>query len=293
MEYFTQPLGVEWVEYYLNYIVSAALEIIALLYFGFEIVRYVFTKQMNLRLFGDCVANFITYVAYPYAGYLFGVYLAYEFYYVIYAEYSITQIPINLFTLVVAIILADLIYYWEHRFTHRTAIGWATHTVHHSSPEFNISVAYRFGPMDSVWAVLAYLPMAFMGFHPGLIFAAEILVLQYQTILHTETIPKLHRWFEFIFNTPSHHRVHHGSNKQYHDKNYGGMFIIWDRIFNTFAEEKEQVKYGITKPINSVNPLVVFCHGFPRLAEEMKNAPNVSAAIRLLFPPPGYLNRSR
>ena len=103
-----------------------------------------------------------------------------------------------------------------------------------------------------------HLPLALMGFNPILIFLSESIVQLYQTLLHTEVVKKLPKPIEKIMNTPSHHRVHHGSNKQYHDKNYARIFIIWDRIFGTFAEEKEKVIYGITNALNSVNPFKVF-----------------------------------
>lgn len=164
--------------------------------------------------------------------------------------------------------------------------AWGTHSVHHSSPYFNISVAYRFGPLDGVIALIFHLPLAALGFNPFIIFLSQAIVLLYQTFLHTETIGKLPIPIEMIFNTPSHHRVHHGRNSQYIDKNYAGMFIIWDKMFNTFAEEQEQVDYGITRPIDSVNPLIVFFHGYTRLFTRMREAKGLKNSLATLIYPP-------
>ncbi|MEL7029617.1 MAG: sterol desaturase family protein [Pseudomonadota bacterium] len=164
---------------------------------------------------------------------------------------------------------------------------WGTATTS-STPYFNISVANRFGPMDGFWTVFFHLPLAFAGFHPLLIIFCELVVLQYQTFLHTETIRKLPRPIEWIMNTPSHHRVHHGSNPDYIDRNYGGVFIVWDRLFGSFAEEKEPVVYGLVRPEESINPLAVFFRGFTRLFEKMGEARGLGAKLACLIAPPEW-----
>lgn len=259
-----------------------------LLFFLFEIARYIWLKKMNWQWVGDSVTNFLTFTVFPYASWLLGATFLVNLYFHAHANWAPFHIPINIGTMILAVLLADFIYYWEHRFMHMTGIGWMTHTVHHSSPEFNISVAYRFGPLDGFYPLFFHFPLVLLGFHPLLVFAAEILVQSYQVILHTEAIPRLHRWIEAIFNTPSHHRVHHGSNPQYCDKNYAGILIIWDRIFGTFEPEQEKVIYGITKPLNSVNPLVVFLHGFPRLFAELKKSHSAGDFFGYLLKPPGW-----
>lgn len=171
---------------------------------------------------------------------------------------------------------------------HRVGFAWANHGVHHSSPHFNISVAYRFGPIDSILPLAFHIPMAMLGFNPFLILFAEKMVQLYQTALHTELVKKLPAWFEALMNTPSHHRVHHGSNPEYIDKNYAGIFIIWDKMFNTFKAEKAPVNYGITTPIDSINPIKVFFFGFWQLLIQIVNAKRVSHAFGYLFMPPGW-----
>lgn len=170
---------------------------------------------------------------------------------------------------------------------HRVNFAWSTHTVHHSSPHFNISVAYRFGPLDGFFPVFFHLPLVLLGFNPFVVFFAETMVQLYQTALHTEFFKKLPKPIEAIMNTPSHHRVHHGSNEKYLDTNYAGIFIIWDRMFGTFAEEDEKVVYGLVKPINSVNPFIAFLHGFWRLGQDFVSAKGLKGKLIALFAPPG------
>lgn len=248
---------------------------------------YAIKKKFTLQLLGDSVTNFVTlFMFFFIAAIVFTAYLA-GFYW-LYLNFSITQLPINGWTIIACILLADIAYYWEHRFMHRTGVGWATHTVHHSSPHFNISVAYRFGPLDGVMPFFFSAPMAILGFNPIVILFSEAFVQIYQTLLHTEVVKKLPRPIEAIFNTPSHHRVHHGSNPEYIDKNYAGIFIIWDKIFGTFEEEKAPVRYGLTKPINTINPLKVFFIGFGRLFQKSYNAKGFKNKFLYWIKPPGW-----
>ena len=254
----------------------------------FELARLMARKSLNRQVIGDTITNFVTFLAF----YVFNIVLIGVFYvsvyYFLYEYLSLARIPITPWSIVLCVVLADFAYYWEHRFTHRVGFGWATHTVHHSSPFFNISVAYRFGPLDGVIPVVFHAPLAIIGFNPILILFSEAVVQIYQTVLHTETIGKLPKPVEAVMNTPSHHRVHHGSNPQYLDRNYAGMFIVWDRLFGTFEEEREKVVYGITEPLNSVNPLVVFFHGFTRLGRQIAGAGDIRGALGYLLRPPGW-----
>ena len=263
----------------------------AMAFLAVELLRLAIKKAMTWRLLGDTVANFVTLAAFIGIYYvLAGAALVGAFYWVYY-NFALIEIPITPWSIALCVLLADFIYYWEHRFMHRVGFGWATHTVHHSSPHFNISVAYRFGPLDGFIPVFFHLPLALAGFNPLVIFFAEAMVQLYQTALHTEVIGKLPRPVEAVMNTPSHHRVHHGSNPQYLDKNYAGIFIVWDRLFGTFAEEREKVVYGLVDPIDSVNPLVVFFHGFTRLARKVLKARGLRAKLGHLLMPPGWTPR--
>lgn len=284
MEYLTQTFSADelwWLEAWIDdWFLIAALGI-----FMLELLRYAVKKQFSKNLLGDSLANFVTlalfivivfFVALAYAGVFFYVY----------DNFRLVDVPLTGWSILCCIVLADLAYYWEHRFLHSNGLGWATHTVHHSSPHFNISVAYRHGPMDWFFPLFFHLPLAILGFHPFMIFLAEVIVQVFQTLLHTEAVKKFPRPIEAIFNTPSHHRVHHATNRQYLDKNYAGIFIIWDRMFGTFAKEEEQVRYGVFPRINSVNPIRIFFDGYIKLGKELVNAPTWGYRMKLLIKPP-------
>ncbi|MXZ61813.1 MAG: sterol desaturase family protein [Acidobacteria bacterium] len=257
-------------------------------FFVVELIRYAFLKRLDLDLIGDSVANVITFVSFVAIEYALGILFVTKLYFWVYAEFSLAHLSLNWVTIATCVLLADLAYYWDHRLMHRIGIGWATHTVHHSSPHFNMSVAYRFGPLDAVFPLLFSLPIVMLGYHPILVLLSEVFVQQFQAILHTEAIRKLPRPVEFLFNTPSHHRVHHGSNRQYWDRNYAGVLIIWDRLFGTFEPEIEEVRYGIDHPIHSNNPVVVFGHGIQRLASKLLATRGLRNKLRVLVKPPGW-----
>lgn len=259
--------------------------VLALALFVIEMIRYAIKKSFTRKLLGDSVANFITLAAFIGIVALVAALYAGTFFYV-YENFRLVDLALTPWTILCAIVLADLAYYWEHRFLHQNGFAWATHQVHHSSPFFNISVAYRHGPLDWLFPLFFYLPLAVLGFNPFIIFLAEVIVQVYQTLLHTETVKKLPRPIEAIFNTPSHHRVHHATNKPYVDKNYGGIFIIWDRMFGTFAKEEQPVKYGIYPQVNSVNPIKVFFNGYSKLFSQIAKAPKWADKWHLLTKPP-------
>lgn len=262
--------------------------VVSLVLLGLEGLRFTLKKALSWNMFGDAVTNFITFYAFLGITYLFVITFYVSGFYLVYEYFSITQIPTNGWTILACILLADIIYYWEHRMMHRVGIGWATHTVHHSSPYFNLSVAYRFGPLDGFLPFFFHLPLVVLGFNPMLVFLSEAIVQLYQTFLHTQMVGKLPRPIEAVMNTPSHHRVHHGANKQYCDKNYAGIFIIWDRMFGTFAEEKEEVIYGIGKQINSINPFTVFLHGLYRLGKKIGATKGLKNKLGYLVQPPEW-----
>jgi len=261
--------------------------VFALGFLAFELLRYIVFKKLSWQLIGDTITNYITLAMF--IG--INVFLLTALYLSTYSwvsQFAIFDIPINWGAILICVILADLAYYWEHRFMHRVNFAWATHSVHHSSPFFNISVAYRFGPMDGIWPIFFHLPLVLLGFNPFVVFFAEMFVQIYQTILHTESIKKLPKPIEAVINTPSHHRVHHGSNEKYLDKNYAGIFIIWDKLFGSFAKEDETVVYGLVKPINSINPFVVFFHGFWRVGKNILLVKGLKNKVLYFVGPPDW-----
>jgi sterol desaturase/sphingolipid hydroxylase (fatty acid hydroxylase superfamily) len=172
---------------------------------------------------------------------------------------------------VLALVLADLSYYGEHRMQHRIRLFWAAHSAHHSSRHFNMSTAVRLPWLipGSFLLAFAYVPMALLGVPLWLNLLCQSVVMLYQFPLHTERIDKLPRPIEYLLNTPSHHRVHHGANNPYLDKNYGGIFILWDRLFGSYAEETESATYGLTKNITTHNPIKVNYHEFASMLRDI------------------------
>ena len=201
------------------------------------------------------------------------------------------QIPTTVWTAVLAVILVDLAYYWEHRLSHEIRLLWAlAHSVHHSSPHFNQATAYRISFMDQFISPLFYLPIVALGFHPLLVLAAFVLILAYQTWLHTEMIGRL-GWLDRVFNTPSNHRVHHGADAGYLDRNYGAVLMLWDRLFGTYQAETANPVYGLTEPLNSKNPLKVHFHEAGLLLRDLRAAESPGEALDLLFRRPGWQPR--
>ncbi|MEO5603166.1 MAG: sterol desaturase family protein [Cyclobacteriaceae bacterium] len=187
------------------------------------------------------------------------------------------------------ILLVDFAYYWAHRMSHEINLFWGGHVVHHQSEEYNLSVALRQSSLQIVWTFAFNLPIALLGFKTFDFVLIAAFNTLYQFWIHTETIKKLPRWIEFVFNTPSHHRVHHGRNPKYIDKNHAGSLIIWDRMFGTFQAEEEKPIYGITKPINSWNAVWANMSHYSEMAREMKQIPVWGDKAKYLFKKPGWL----
>ena len=206
-------------------------------------------------------------------------------------QHRLTTVPLNgLAAFALLFVGQEFCYYWYHRAAHRVRWFWATHAVHHSPNEFNLGIAYRFGWTGrAAGNALFYVPMIWLGFPPAAVFATLSLNLLYQFWLHTEWIPKL-GWLEYVLNTPSHHRVHHASNPRYIDRNYGGVLIVFDRLFGTFAEEAadEPCRYGLTTPLSSNNPLKIAFHEWLKLANDVYAARSLREVALYLFGPPGW-----
>lgn len=207
----------------------------------------------------------------------------------VYESLRITTIPNNIFTWIGLFLGIDLFYYWFHRLAHEVNVLWGGHVVHHQSEEYNLSVALRQGAFQKFGSFAFYLPLALIGFDP-LMF---VVIGQWQTIyqfwIHTRMIGKLHPAIEYVFNTPSHHRVHHGRNPIYIDRNHGGTLIIWDRLFGTFQEEQEEVVYGITTPLQTWNPLRAQLDIWKDMAITIGRAKGIRHKLGILFQAPGWM----
>lgn len=244
-------------------------------------------KKAKLYRFNDAVTNINCGVQQQVTGVLFKT-LLFAGYLGVY-ELRIWTIPDTWWSFVLVFIGVDFFYYWFHRSTHEVSFLWGTHIVHHQSEEYNLSVALRQSAIQAFFGNVFYLPLAFLGFNPVTFLVMNTFQTLYQFWIHTKTIGKLHPAFEYVFNTPSHHRVHHGVNPKYIDKNHGGTLIIFDRWFGTFQEEEETVVYGVTVPLNSWNPLWAQVDYYVWLAKKLWRAPAWTDRWKMLLRKPGWL----
>ncbi len=192
------------------------------------------------------------------------------------------NISMNVFTWIIAFFVADFTYYWMHRLEHEHRILWASHSVHHSSEDYNLTVSFRLSILEGLFEWIFLIPMILIGFSPFQAIVSLILVAQFQTWIHTERIGKL-GWLDEIFNTPSVHRVHHGSNNKYLDKNYGGFLIIWDKLFGTFQREEEKVVYGLTKNIKTNNPIMINFIEYKNIWKDVKMCRTKKDKLKIIF----------
>ncbi|MGK2863084.1 MAG: sterol desaturase family protein [Chitinophagaceae bacterium] len=190
-------------------------------------------------------------------------------------------------------IIFDFCSYWAHRIAHQQQIWWATHVVHHSSEQYNLTVSFRLSWIQHL-KLIFFLPVALMGFHPVIFFIVNQVAVLFQFWVHTEYIARLHPAIEYIFATPSNHRVHHGSQEKYINKNYGATFILWDRLFNTYQKEEEKVKYGVTHNIkNKANPLQINFHELADIWNDLRGAKTWRLRFFYLFGNPIAVAKER
>jgi sterol desaturase/sphingolipid hydroxylase (fatty acid hydroxylase superfamily) len=210
----------------------------------------------------------------------------------LYIHYHVFEIPMTAWWAWVAIFfLEDMTYYWFHRLAHERRFWWASHVNHHSSQHYNLATALRqtwTGELAGTW--ILWLPLTLIGFPPAMLAIQKGISLVYQYWVHTEAIRKLPRWFEAVFNTPSHHRVHHARNPRYLDANYAGILIIWDRLFGTFVPEDETdpPRYGIVKNLGDFNILRVAFHEWMGIGKDLAGSRSLREVVGYLFGPPGW-----
>jgi sterol desaturase/sphingolipid hydroxylase (fatty acid hydroxylase superfamily) len=207
-------------------------------------------------------------------------------------QYQFAVIPLSLASLLICFVLDDMRFYWHHRVSHRCRWAWAMHVTHHSSTQFNFAVALRQGWTKHFTGTMMFkVPLVLMGFDPVVVLFCGVINPTYQFFLHTELVNKMPRWYEAIFNTPSHHRVHHGRNPQYLDSNYAGTLIIWDRMFGTFVAEDaaDRPDYGLVKNLDTLNPLVIIFHEYWNILKDISiKGLTVWQRILYLLAPPGW-----
>jgi sterol desaturase/sphingolipid hydroxylase (fatty acid hydroxylase superfamily) len=258
-----------------------------LLFIGLELL-YGHLKKRQLYRFSDAVANLCIGIGNQafnlvFKGLLLGAYIWVE------ANYAFFHQSATWWSFVLALIGYDFFFYWAHRWSHEINFFWGAHVVHHSSEEYNLSVALRQSWWHNLLAFVILMPLPFLGFDPLIFFLAAAVHTLYQFWIHTRAIGKLPRWIEFVFNTPSHHRVHHGRNPKYIDKNHAGVFILFDRIFGTFQVEEEEPTYGITTPLKSWNPTWANLHYYVEMWSLARKMPRWKDRLRMIWARPGWL----
>lgn len=254
--------------------------IINLAFIGVETVFDFWTSKE--RRWADSGANFIIFIVNSLAEKtLFGA-IGFVCLFPFYFYFSLIEIPMNGWTWLLSIFLADFTYYWMHRIEHEHRILWGNHSVHHSSKDYNLTVSLRLSFVEGAIEWVFLIPMIVVGFNPFQAIISLVFVAQYQTWIHTEHIGKLGVLDELL-NTPSIHRVHHGSNKKYLDKNYGGILIIWDKLFGTFQREEEKVFYGLTKNIHSNDPITINFIEYKHIYEDVMQCKGLPDKLRIIF----------
>jgi alkylglycerol monooxygenase len=232
--------------------------------------------NLNLGI-GNVLMNAVT------KTFLLGVYIF------TYEHFRVFTIETGIWSWIICLIALDFFFYWAHRLSHEINFLWGAHVVHHQSEYYNLSVALRQSWFHNLLAFFIFLPVPVLGIDPITFFTVLSVNSFFQFWIHTEAIKKLPRWFEFIFNTPAHHRVHHGVNPKYIDKNHAGMFIIWDRMFGTFREEEETPTYGITKPLQSWNPVWANVHYYVEMFQSARLMHKWKDKLKIIFARPGWL----
>jgi sterol desaturase/sphingolipid hydroxylase (fatty acid hydroxylase superfamily) len=204
-------------------------------------------------------------------------------------KFSVLKIPFTWWAWLILFFAEDFCYYWFHRISHESRLFWASHVVHHSSKKYNLSTALRQTWSGSFYSFVFWLPLILIGFHPIMVMVQMSISLIYQYWIHTELIDKMPKWFEGIFNTPSHHRVHHATNPQYLDRNHAGIFIIWDRLFGTFEPEVEKPIYGLVTNIETYNPVkIAFTEWYNMLSDFFNSKTSIINKFKYFIKPPGW-----
>ncbi len=207
----------------------------------------------------------------------------------LYDNFRLFTIPFTWWAWILILFAEDIAYYWFHRISHESRFFWASHVVHHSSQKYNLSTALRQTWTGIFLGFVFWIWLPLLGFHPVMILAQMSISLIYQYWIHTELIKKMPNWFEAIFNTPSHHRVHHATNPQYLDRNHAGIFIIWDKLFGSYEQEVEKPVYGLIKNINTFNPLYVAFHEWIAMFKDVfTSKTSIVGRLKYIIKPPGW-----
>ncbi len=249
-------------------------------------LAYTFYKKLGYYRLNDSIANLSQGIGQQVTGLFMKTALFFGYKY-IFEHWRLFDLPNTIWIWIILFIGVDFFYYWFHRMSHQVNALWAAHIVHHQSEEYNLTVALRQSWFQSWFSWIFYLPLAWIGFDPLMFLTLSAFNTLYQFWIHTRTIKNM-GFLEYIINTPSHHRVHHGSNPKYIDKNHAGSLIIWDKMFGTFQKEEEEVYYGITTPLASWNPVWANVHYWAELWGTAKKSDTIADKINVFIKPPGW-----
>lgn len=272
----------------INYLAFAIPAFFLFVYIEFKIVRH--KKRADVFKYESSVANFSVGIAER----LLNLFIAASFYQVyqwVYTNYAVFDIPNKWYVWFLLLLATDFVWYWYHRLGHEINFLWAAHIVHHQSEEFNLSAAARITTIQAVFRNVFWCVLPLAGFHPNMIITILLAHGAYSFFTHTQLIGKV-GWLENILITPSLHGVHHASDEKYLDKNYGDVFVFWDKIFGTFQTEEEAPKYGLTHPIKSYSFLWQHFHYYLEIAEAYKRAEGFKAKWRAVFGSPAYMDQN-
>jgi alkylglycerol monooxygenase len=256
---------------------------------GIELA-YDFYKKLGYYRLNDSISNLSQGIGQQLTGIFMKTALFFGYKY-IYEHWRMFDLPSTVWIWIFLFIGVDFFYYWFHRMSHQVNFLWAAHVVHHQSEEYNLTVALRQSWFQGWFSWFFYLPLAFLGFQPLMFLTLSAFNTLYQFWIHTRAIKSM-GFLEYILNTPSHHRVHHGSNPKYIDKNHAGTLIIWDRLFGTFQKEEDEVYYGTTKPLASWNPIWANVQYWDELIKTARHANGFRDKINVFIKPPGWFPES-
>ncbi|MDX1277917.1 sterol desaturase family protein [Oceanihabitans sediminis] len=265
----------------------------AIPFFALSMLLEIFiTTKENIKSYQakDAISSITMGLGNVFLGYFTKALVLLSFFYV-YENFRLFTIPVVWWSFILIFFADDFAYYWFHRISHECRLFWASHVVHHSSQHYNLSTALRQTWSGGFYTFIFWLWLPLIGFHPGMIILQMSISLIYQFWIHTEAINKMPKWFEAVFNTPSHHRVHHGSNPLYLDRNHAGILIIWDKLFGTFQEEleEEKVVYGLVSNINTYNPIkIAFIEWIQMFKDAFTGRKSLKNRLLYFIKPPGW-----
>lgn len=271
----------------LNYLAFAMPAFFLFLYMEYKLAQH--RKKENVFKYDSSVSN----ISIGIAERLINLFVAasfYQVYYWVYDNYALFSIPNNWMVWIALILATDFVWYWYHRLGHEVNLFWAAHIVHHQSEEFNLTASARITTIQALIRTVFWCVLPLIGFHPKMVITMLLVHGAYSFFTHTQVLKRI-KWLEYVFITPSLHGVHHASDEKYLDKNYGDMFVFWDKMFGTFQPEEEQPKYGLTHPLKSYSFLWQHFHYYFEIYESYKRANTFKGKWSAVFGSPAYMDQ--